>query len=550
MHSFDKMQILPNYTAVGLALSILLTSPSPSTGFESKATGGGSTVNRKISSLEYQRDGRLKVNAASRRSGHASFDMEPLNLDHYDNNNNNHFEDRQDHKAAGGSGGGSRSSFSKIPSLSSTWKGTQILISTAPAAMPSSSSSRTRSGSDVKKLRQQRHNNPAMSDTAFLRKRTAELLRVTAAAVASDQNTESPSITTAASTTADTTSDKTTADLHISRRGSMKVDRKTFHFLMDAWAFSGELDAADQAMALLQRMEEMHRSSNSASNSIRPDVRSYTKVINAISRSYSREDAGAWAEDMLNKMESLYLSGENDSVKPNTFTYTAVIEAYANSGAPNAAQKAEEICNRMVQKYQEGDPNVTPSARSFNAVIHAYAKSREEGAAQQAELVFDRMMELFEESGMDEIKPNAVNFNSLIGAWAKCGKIESARRAEEILERMEALYKAGDESMKPTTVSFNTVIDAYAKSGEEGAAERAARLLEHMQELHDTGIDVDAKPNVRSFNSVINAWAKSRHEDAALKAEELLDLMEKKYENGDEEVRPDVHSFCTVINGK
>ncbi len=533
------MLVPSRFTAGVLAWTTFFHSFSLSNGFKGCTT---TSTQKRSSSLQHQRDCQLKVFSAPRRPGHhAAFDMEPLNLDHYDNNN--HFDDRQDKIVGGGGGGGSRSSFSKIPSLSSTWKGTQIIITTAPAAMPpSSAAARSRSSStEAKKLRQQRQNNPAMSDTAFLRKRTAELLRVTAAAAPGIPDIDGNSVNSPDS--------DMTADLPISRRGSMKVDRKTFHFLMDAWAFSGELDAADQAMALLQRMEELHRSSTTSSNTIRPDVRSYTKVINAISRSFSREDAGEWAEGMLDKMESLYKSGENDSVKPNTFTYTAVIEAYANSGAPNAAQKAEEICNRMVQKYQEGDPNVTPSARSFNAVIHAYAKSRDEGAAEQAELVFDRMMELYEESGLEEIKPNAVNFNSLIGAWAKCGKIESARRAEEILERMEALYKAGDESMKPTTVSFNTAIDAYAKSGEEGAAERAARLLEHMQELHDSGFDVDAKPNVRSFNSVINAWAKSRHEDAALKAEELLDLMEKKYESGDEAVRPDVHSFCTVING-
>jgi pentatricopeptide repeat protein len=53
----------------------------------------------------------------------------------------------------------------------------------------------------------------------------------------------------------------------------------------------------------------------------------------------------------------------------------------------------------------------------------------------------------------------------------------------------------------------------------------------------------------RSFNSVINAYAKSRDADAAIKAQDMLDLMEKLHEQGNEEIRPDVHSFCTVING-
>ena len=89
----------------------------------------------------------------------------------------------------------------------------------------------------------------------------------------------------------------------------MKVGRKTFNFLIDAWAFSGELDAADHAMSLLDRMEFLQNFPDFVSSS--PDVRSYTKVINAISRS-ARPDAGDVAESILNKMEQL-LTNFDDS---------------------------------------------------------------------------------------------------------------------------------------------------------------------------------------------------------------------------------------------
>jgi hypothetical protein len=76
----------------------------------------------------------------------------------------------------------------------------------------------------------------------------------------------------------------------------MKIDKKTFNWLIDSWAFSGELDAPDKAHALLTRMEVLD--SSSTHGSIRPDVRSYTKVINAISRS-GRADAGDMADKIL-----------------------------------------------------------------------------------------------------------------------------------------------------------------------------------------------------------------------------------------------------------
>lgn len=366
-----------------------------------------------------------------------------------------------------------------------------------------------------------RNHNPAMGDTAFLRKRTAHLLRITADTYARSSGS---------------------SDI---LSGKMKVDKKTFNWLIDSWAFSGELDASDKAYALLKRMEELD-SESSQYKGIRPDVRSYTKVINAISRS-GRVDAGDMADKLMKRMETLYVTAQNVAAKPNTFTYTALVEAHANSGAPGCAARAAEICDEMIQKWEDGDADVRPTSRCFNAAINAYAKSGEEGAAQLAEGIFDQMIEVYE-AGNEECKPNTFNYNAVICALANSDEEGSARRAQELLGRMEDQCKAGDDDVRPTTVSFNTVIDAYAKSGEEDAEECAENLLRHMEELVETGVNTEAKPNVRSFNTVINAYAKSGREDAALKAERVLEYMESLHEAGNEDVRPDVHSFCTVIN--
>jgi pentatricopeptide repeat protein len=384
------------------------------------------------------------------------------------------------------------------------------------------------------KSRNMGNSNPAFHDPQFLRKRTSDLLKVTERALIVGGAKDS------------TFAGATQLGRH------MKVEKKTFHFLLDAWAFSGEMDAAEQAMTLLRRMEDLGQfgSSMTAMTAIQPDVRSYTKAINAIARQASLT-AGEDAEVLLEKMRNVSAAASHTnpelaaSIKPNTFTYTAVIQAYANSGAPGSPQRAEALIERMIDKCQRGDDSVRPTARTFNAVIHAYGKA---GNAERAAAVFARMERLYE-SGVAEAKPNAFHFNALISAWANCDLPASAQRAEEVLGRMERLYKAGDVDLKPTTVSFNAVIDAFAKSGEENAAQKAELLLRHMYDIYEAG-NVEAKPNTRSFNSVINAWAKSRDPNAASNAAELLELMEEKYDRGDTEVRPDAHSFCTVINGK
>ncbi|CAB9519362.1 Pentatricopeptide repeat-containing protein [Seminavis robusta] len=400
--------------------------------------------------------------------------------------------------------------------------------------------------------------NPAMGDPAFLRKRTEKLLALdTTTTFGGDSQSHNRNT--------------------ISSRG-MKVNRNTFHFLIDAWAFSGELDATTQAMALLKKMEQLSFTGGGMASVI-PDVRSYTKVMNAMARSATPR-AGEMAHEILDKMNYLYQSGENVAVHPNTFTYTAVVEAYANSGD---AHNAERICERMVELYLlDDDQDVRPTSRAFNAVINAYAKR---GDAERADDVFRRMESVYLTTGLEQVKPNAYNYNSLISAWANCGQEGAAQRAEQVLERMEAAYKGGDDdddsnlkmTMKPTTVTYNAVIDAYSKVrthqdpqhqqqhhqqdeyqwdddmpqqqySAEQVGEKAENILRHMEALYNSGENVDAKPNVRSYNTVINVWAKSQSDIGAKRAEEILDLMERMFKGGDSSVAPDVHSFSTVIN--
>ena len=106
------------------------------------------------------------------------------------------------------------------------------------------------------------------------------------------------------------------------------------------------------------------------------------------------------------------------------------------------------------------------------------------------------------------------------------------------------------DALRENGANIILIIKDKAKSGDEESADKAEEILRHMEDIFETEENIDARPNVRSFNSVINAWAKSRKPEAAWKAQDMLDLMESLYDQGNKAVRPDAHSFCTVINGK
>lgn len=372
-------------------------------------------------------------------------------------------------------------------------------------------------------INKSRKNNKAMDDPDFLRKRTETLLRKTEGGYSNDG---------------------------LSLGGGLKVDKRTFDWLIDAWSYSGQADAANNALALLTRMEQL---GDEEVMNISPDVKSYTKVINAIARS-GREDAGERAEEILNRM----IDDENDlGLRPNTFTYTYVIDAYARSASPKAPHAAQRLVEQMEFLRSQGDPVVWPTTRAWNSVIAAWAEWKGEemawgrvgSGADRAEACLKIMEDLADTTGNEDVRPNSYNYNSVISALANSQEDGSASRAEKILEEMENLHRmTGDSDVKPRTATYNAIIDAWAKSGEMDAANRAEMLLGHMMELYETGHNLDAKPNVRSFNSVLNAWAKSGHPMAPYQAGEVLQRMEDLDGSGELDVSPDATSFATAIN--
>ena len=80
--------------------------------------------------------------------------------------------------------------------------------------------------------------------------------------------------------------------------------------------------------------------------------------------------SAARAEHVLSVMEKRFRDGDHD-FKPNTRTYTSVIDAWAKSGEKGAARRAEQILNNMITRYEAaGDPDVKPNVHTSNAVCN------------------------------------------------------------------------------------------------------------------------------------------------------------------------------------
>ena len=159
-------------------------------------------------------------------------------------------------------------------------------------------------------------------------------------------------------------------DPGLSRLNSERKRNRTYGWLLESWCYvySSEPDAPDRLADLLRQMER------EVPHLL--DVRVYTKIISVFAKSY-RPEAGRIAEDILRGM--IDASQEvNNGVAPNAYTYTAVIEAYANSADdPTGADSAERLLGELTTHYREsgGDPDLQPTSRTYNAACTRRATS-------------------------------------------------------------------------------------------------------------------------------------------------------------------------------
>jgi hypothetical protein len=127
------------------------------------------------------------------------------------------------------------------------------------------------------------------------------------------------------------------------------------------------------------------------------------------------------------------------------------VDAWANSGEGGAAaQRAEKLLQQMYELYKSGGQNesLRPTTGVFNAVIKAWANSREKIAPVRAEQILDWMQAL----DLD-VQPDKFTLNTTMHAFARAGGADASTKAQELLAKMHDMYRAGNLLAKPDTIS-------------------------------------------------------------------------------------------------
>jgi len=321
-------------------------------------------------------------------------------------------------------------------------------------------------------------------------------------------------------------------------RGDIKdpPDVYIYTILLTCWSKSGELVAAHRCRQILNYMLQQWRAGN---ESVKPNTRAYNAVIESHARNKDFEQA----EELLDLLISA--STKDPSLSPDAFSFRSVIAAWTRSRRRDAGTRAVHV----LELYLSVLPQSVDS-KPFSLIIEWFSRRRDlPDAARQAEALLDRMIALYEQNGYHQMVPSLYTFINVINAHANSRQhaVDIGSAAERVQSTMLAFSRRNNLSrLRRNVIVSNAVISALATSGEVDAAERAESILNDLLEGPVESDNVE--PNTDSYHGVILAWAKSNSPMKTRRAKNILDRMKNDFLKGNRNCRPTAQAYTAVIN--
>lgn len=299
---------------------------------------------------------------------------------------------------------------------------------------------------------------------------------------------------------------------------------KSYAALLQAWTYSGRADGIDRACELLDEMVE-----NGSVNRV---------CFNICLQGLGNAGHGQRAQDLLWRMERLFMHDGNEEFRPDVYSFLAVINAWAKDNNP---EQATSVLEHILQRHDTFDLSRTTSV--YTAVMDAWARRHNSGP--RVEALLHRLEDLFEAGGA--IRPCRIAYTIAIRAWGGTATPDAPDRATEILRLMAERSKApGRSDLAPCTIAYTSLLRAWAQSSRNDAPQRALTILRHMEKIHrETGQQLVA-PDTRALNTVLSAFA--RHGKVEEASSLLAEMKARSFGICTSGVRPDAISWATVID--
>jgi pentatricopeptide repeat protein len=297
------------------------------------------------------------------------------------------------------------------------------------------------------------------------------------------------------------------------QKSKIEPTRVTYNGILKAYGRSP--GGANEALKLLREMQKL-------GGKLSPNMVSFTTVIDAYCKELQPQSL-VQAELLLEEMEEKCETHEE--LRPDIYTYSSMLHAYAETG--NVA-KAMRLRDRL-KRYAREEPNTY----FLNILMHLFAKAKQQ---QSAETLFESMIA----TGMED----KITYTALISAHANKG---NATRALQLLEMLEQKYNETEsDDYLPNERTFGAVLVAIANSSSRHQGTRS-KVLDWINDLYER---MDRLAVQRSqpqeylilYIQMFSALAKLRDTRAAHRALQLLDQMQQRG------ISPDSSIYANLIN--
>jgi hypothetical protein len=194
-------------------------------------------------------------------------------------------------------------------------------------------------------------------------------------------------------------------------------DTNCFNIVMSSWLKSGDIASERRIRQIFEYMDECRRR---GCDDLRPDASTYNIVISSIAPAVKKRlDVGGArrADRTLARLEEGYLSGKDESLRPDTIVYNQVIDYWAKTQSVDEHYlKARGVLDRQVDMYaSHGVRKCRPDVTGYTSVIGACASTY--GSRREKRRAFDVAHATFMElCKLGYARPNDVTYGLMFKA--------------------------------------------------------------------------------------------------------------------------------------
>ena len=311
-------------------------------------------------------------------------------------------------------------------------------------------------------------------------------------------------------------------------------DRITYNTVLLAYAMSDpETDAEAPILAetLLEEMiaksQQQHEQVNGCTQGIAPDLIAYNTVMTCWGQHGNPARAQVWLDRLrydspTSASASTTASGSAFRVRPDSYSYTTVMQAWAKSG------HVDETLKLLTE--MKADPSIYafPNKITFTVLLRALS---EKGRMKEAHHLVQRMWE----STSPDTQPDAVTYSVLLRGWGNVAREEpdsALQQVDVLLDEMEEKSKKYD-NMVPDDRTWTLALRVLAEARHWDSSDHADNMVHRRIP--------PSKRNLFHYNAWLDVHSKCPRPDKAVRCESVWQEMKSR------NIVLDSRSYTTIL---